>query len=113
MRERGVWIGMVVAAVAIIIALAIQPANGTSSQADTKPVMQRAPTGMPMGMPPMMNPMMMMGGMGPMGSALAIAGDGQIYVLQNGTLFKYSSDLKLLAHADLPAATAGAPTRPR
>jgi hypothetical protein len=68
--------------------------------------MMRAGQGMQGGMMGggMMNPQMMQGMMQMMAPATVTLGeDGSVYVLRGGTLYKYSSDLKLLTSASLPA----------
>ena len=68
---------------------------------------QRGPQGMGMmgGMSGMQGGMMGMQGMGGMrstpGAAITVTSDGTIYVLDNGVLYKYSSDLKLLGSTPL------------
>lgn len=59
----------------------------------------------------------MMGGMmggGMMGMAgpatVTVAGDGTVYVVRGGMLYKYDTDLKLLAQTMLPGGMAGGAT---
>jgi hypothetical protein len=114
MRTTAILASLILAASAAGAAPIPRPARGAAPQ----PAMQRCPMcGQMMragqGMPGMqggmmgggmMNPQMMQGMMQRMAPAtVTVAADGSVYVLWGSTLYKYSSDLKLLASAQLPA----------